>query len=126
MEVVKALADKYPSENLLLVTHGKFYSLGRPFYSSHSQHHTNAFCDLESGFCKNLVRMFNMSFAHPGEGVGSVFSDIMNGVTVYDVEYCGYTILKRCIHLGENQSFTAGELTQQSEFGIKFLAAADE
>nr|GMC82838.1 Ubiquitin-associated and SH3 domain-containing protein [Ipomoea batatas] len=82
MEVVKALADKYPSENLLLVTHG--------------------------------------------EGVGSVFSDIMNGVTVYDVEYCGYTILKRCIHLGENQSFTAGELTQQSEFGIKFLAAADE
>ncbi|XP_019160956.1 PREDICTED: uncharacterized protein LOC109157564 [Ipomoea nil] len=82
MEVVKALADKYPSENLLLVTHG--------------------------------------------EGVGSVFSAVMNGVTVYDVEYCGFTILRRCIHLGENQSFAAGELTHQSEFGIKFLAAADE
>ena len=24
MEVIKALADKFPSENLLLVTHGKF------------------------------------------------------------------------------------------------------
>ncbi|CAH9108408.1 unnamed protein product [Cuscuta epithymum] len=78
MEVAKALADKYLSENLLLVTHG--------------------------------------------EGVGSVYATV-TGATVYEVDYCGFTILRRRIISGADQSFSAGEFTNQSEFGMKFLAA---
>ncbi|CAH9097164.1 unnamed protein product [Cuscuta europaea] len=78
MEVAKALADKYLSENLLLVTHG--------------------------------------------EGVGSVYAAV-TGATVYEVDYCGFTILRRRIISGKDQPFNAGELTNQIEFGMKFLAA---
>ncbi|VFQ83321.1 unnamed protein product [Cuscuta campestris] len=78
VDVAKALADKYPSENLLLVTHG--------------------------------------------EGVGSVFSAAMKGASVYEVDYCGFTILRRDFGFGQEQPFTPGELTNHSDSGIKFLA----
>ncbi|KAK6142971.1 hypothetical protein DH2020_023319 [Rehmannia glutinosa] len=65
LEVIKTLADKYPSENLLLVTHG--------------------------------------------EGVGSAASGCLQDVMVCEVEYCAYSVTRRPIVLGENQSFTAGD-----------------
>ncbi|KAK3019680.1 hypothetical protein RJ639_004155 [Escallonia herrerae] len=65
VRVIKALADKYPSENLLLVTHG--------------------------------------------EGVGVSVSAFLKEVTVYEVEYCAYSHLKRPIIFKEDQSFTAGD-----------------
>ncbi|XP_051129243.1 uncharacterized protein LOC127250127 [Andrographis paniculata] len=64
VEVIKKLAEKYPSENLLLVTHG--------------------------------------------EGVGSAVSRFIPGVMVCDVEYCAYSVFRRPIVLGANQSYTAG------------------
>ncbi|EEF50287.1 conserved hypothetical protein [Ricinus communis] len=77
-QIVKALADKYPSENLLLVTHG--------------------------------------------EGVGVSVSAFMKDVTVYEVEYCAYSELRRLI-LKEEQTYTTGEfevLTKSGETGIGY------
>ncbi|GAV72136.1 His_Phos_1 domain-containing protein [Cephalotus follicularis] len=83
-EIIKALADKYPSENLLLVTHG--------------------------------------------EGVGVAVSAFLKDVTVYEVEYCAYTELRRQI-LCENQSFTAGNfevLTSHGQTGIGYFSTKCE
>ncbi|KAF4402353.1 hypothetical protein CsatB_003328 [Cannabis sativa] len=77
--VVKALADKYPTENLLLVTHG--------------------------------------------EGVGVALSEFMKGVTVYEVEYCAYALLKRPI-FNIDESYTAGEFqveTHRGHTGIRYI-----
>ncbi|CAK7347804.1 unnamed protein product [Dovyalis caffra] len=79
-QIIKALADKYPSENLLLVTHG--------------------------------------------EGVGVSVSEFLNDVTVYEVEYCAYSQLRRPVFL-ENKSFTAGEfevLTHNGRTGISYCS----
>ncbi|CAI0385689.1 unnamed protein product [Linum tenue] len=56
-EIIKALADKYPAENLLLVSHG--------------------------------------------EGVGVSFSAFSVDKTVYEVQYCGHTELRRPARGGE-------------------------
>ncbi|KDP28839.1 hypothetical protein JCGZ_14610 [Jatropha curcas] len=74
--VFKALADNYPSENLLLVTHG--------------------------------------------EGVGVSVSAFMKDVTVYEVEYCAYSVLRRPI-FKEDQSFTTGEFEVLTKSGIQVL-----
>ncbi|KAI3681423.1 hypothetical protein L6452_36218 [Arctium lappa] len=64
--IIKTLADKYPTENLLLVTHG--------------------------------------------EGVGVSFSAYApEHLTVYEVEYCAYSILQRTISSEDYESLTAGK-----------------
>lgn len=81
-QIIKALADKYPFENLLLVTHG--------------------------------------------EGVGVSVSASLKDVTVYEVDYCAYTELRRPIS-GDNESFTAGDfevLTNPVQSGISYLPAS--
>ncbi|XP_055962408.1 uncharacterized protein LOC126687960 [Mercurialis annua] len=80
--VFKALADKYPSENLLLVTHG--------------------------------------------EGVGVSVSAFLTDVTVYEVDYCAYSELRRPI-LEEERKYTAGEfevLTKSGQTGIGYCSLA--
>ncbi|XP_062073239.1 uncharacterized protein LOC133777574 isoform X1 [Humulus lupulus] len=80
--VIKALADKYPTENLLLVTHG--------------------------------------------EGVGVAVSEFMKGVSVYEVEYCAYALLKRPI-FNRDDLYTAGEFqieTHKGHTGIRYLPLA--
>ncbi|XP_059651629.1 uncharacterized protein LOC132299170 [Cornus florida] len=87
-QIIKALADKFPSENLLLVTHG--------------------------------------------EGVGVSVSAFLKDTTVYEVEYCAYSHLKRSISFGENRSFTAGDFevfTSNGKTGISYYpsgAISDE
>ncbi|VFQ85209.1 unnamed protein product [Cuscuta campestris] len=63
-----------------------------------------------------------LCFLNLGGGVGSVFSAAMKGASVYEVDYCRFTILKREIGFGQEHPFTAGELTNHSDSGIKFLA----
>ncbi|KAM3733260.1 hypothetical protein ACB098_11G121800 [Castanea mollissima] len=77
--IFQALADKYPTENLLLVTHG--------------------------------------------EGVGVAVSTFMKDTTVYAVEYCAYTELRRPI-FHKDHSFTAGNfevLTHNGKTGIEYI-----
>nr|XP_043619370.1 uncharacterized protein LOC122591210 [Erigeron canadensis] len=70
--IIKILADKYPTENLLLVTHG--------------------------------------------EGVGSSVSAYTpDHLTVYEVEYCAYSVLKRTIE--ENESVAPGEFEVCFNYG---------
>ncbi|XP_057492310.1 uncharacterized protein LOC130777884 isoform X2 [Actinidia eriantha] len=79
MQIINALADKFPSENLLLVTHG--------------------------------------------EGVGVAFSTFMKDVTVYEVEYCAYSHLRRSISVGDKNSFTSGDfenLIPKGQIGIRY------
>lgn len=76
--VIRSLADKYPSENLLLVTHG--------------------------------------------EGVGVSVSAFFEGTTVYEVDYCAYSHLRRPISK-ENKFFNGGNfelLTNISQTGISY------
>ncbi|KAI3449069.1 hypothetical protein Pfo_005734 [Paulownia fortunei] len=84
LEVIKTLADKYPSENLLLVTHG--------------------------------------------EGVGAAVSGCLQDVMVSEVEYCAYSVSRRPIVLGENQSFTAGDFVGSPKglVGIALTKAFDD
>ncbi|TKY68955.1 Histidine phosphatase superfamily, clade-1 [Spatholobus suberectus] len=78
-QIVKDLADKYHTENLLLVTHG--------------------------------------------EGVGVALSSFKKGVTVFEVDYCGYVQLRRPI-FRKDQTFIAGEfevLTHNGQTGVNFI-----
>ncbi|KAJ6709938.1 PHOSPHOGLYCERATE MUTASE FAMILY PROTEIN [Salix koriyanagi] len=80
-QIIKALADKYPSENLLLVTHG--------------------------------------------EGVGVSVSAFLKDISVYEVEFCAYSLLRRSV-VHENKSFTAREfevLTHYGQTGISYCSA---
>lgn len=80
VDVIKAIADKYPSENLLLVTHG--------------------------------------------EGVSSSVCTFVKDVDmICEVEYCAYSHLRRPIFVGENNSFTAGDLvgSPEGQVGITYL-----
>ncbi|GKV04075.1 hypothetical protein SLEP1_g16286 [Rubroshorea leprosula] len=77
--IIKALADKYPSENLLLVTHG--------------------------------------------EAVGVSVSAFLKGATVYEVEYCAYSELRRPVFCN-NGSVSAGNfemLAHSGQTGIRYL-----
>ncbi|KAJ9171205.1 hypothetical protein P3X46_014600 [Hevea brasiliensis] len=79
--VFKALADKYPSENLLLVTHG--------------------------------------------EGVGVSVSAFLKDATVYEVEYCAYSQLRRRV-FQENQSFIAEDFevrTKSNQTGVSYCSS---
>lgn len=83
VQVFKALADKYPSENLLLVTHGA--------------------------------------------GVSISVSAFMKNTTVHDVEYCGFSHLKRTLSLGKDGAFTAGNFEAflpEGETGIHYSKAS--
>ncbi|CAN1823454.1 hypothetical protein LINPERHAP1_LOCUS30387, partial [Linum perenne] len=73
-EIIKALADRYPNENLLLVSHG--------------------------------------------EGVGVSFSAFSVDKTVYEVEYCGHTRLRRPI-----LSTQAGEFEVNGYSGILYCSS---
>ncbi|KAF9687684.1 hypothetical protein SADUNF_Sadunf02G0118700 [Salix dunnii] len=80
-QIIKALADKYPSENLLLVTHG--------------------------------------------EGVGVSVSAFLKDISVYEVEFCAYSLLRRSV-VHENKSFNAREfevLTHYGRTGISYCSA---
>ncbi|XP_040991371.1 uncharacterized protein LOC121238525 [Juglans microcarpa x Juglans regia] len=84
LQIFQALADKYPTENLLLVTHG--------------------------------------------EGVGVAFSAFKKDTTVYAVEYCAYTELRRPI-VHKDGSFVAGDFETRNGQGIKYIpsnAVADD
>ncbi|PON70224.1 Histidine phosphatase [Trema orientale] len=78
VHVIKALADKYPNENLLLVTHG--------------------------------------------EGVGVAVSTFMEGVTVYEVDYCAHALLKRPVFY-RDESYSRGEfqVPQKGLSGVRYL-----
>ncbi|XP_065859214.1 uncharacterized protein [Euphorbia lathyris] len=79
--VFKALADKYPTENLLLVTHG--------------------------------------------EGVGVSVSAFLKDATVYEVNYCAYSELRRKV-FQKGQSFSTGEfevLTTSTSTGIGYSSS---
>ncbi|KAJ6940164.1 hypothetical protein NC651_006333 [Populus alba x Populus x berolinensis] len=81
-QIIKALTDKYPLENLLLVTHG--------------------------------------------EGVGVSVSAFLKDISVYEVEYCAYSQLRRSL-VHEKKSFTAGEfevLTHNGQSGISYCSAS--
>ncbi|CAN1188563.1 hypothetical protein LINPERPRIM_LOCUS35464 [Linum perenne] len=81
-EIIKALADRYPNENLLLVSHGESqYSI---FW----------------------------------EGVGVSFSAFSVDKTVYEVEYCGHTRLRRPI-----LSTQAGEFEVNGYSGILYCSS---
>ncbi|WCJ22972.1 Phosphoglycerate mutase family protein [Euphorbia peplus] len=79
--VFKALADKYPSENLLLVTHG--------------------------------------------EGVGVSISAFLKDTTVYEVDYCAYSELRRKVFQKDESSLTGDfeVLTTTSSTGIGFSSS---
>ncbi|XP_055962207.1 uncharacterized protein LOC130015657 [Mercurialis annua] len=81
-QVFKALADKYPSENLLLVTHA--------------------------------------------EGVAVSVSAFKKDVTVYEVDYCAFSELKRTV-LEEDHKYITGEfevLTKSGETRIGYSSSA--
>ncbi|XP_071697052.1 uncharacterized protein [Rutidosis leptorrhynchoides] len=84
-DIIKILADKYPTENLLLVTHG--------------------------------------------EGVGtSVSAYTPDHLTVYDVEYCAYSLLQRPISNKEDESVTGSAfevILDQGYTGILLAPAED-
>ncbi|KAI4370340.1 hypothetical protein MLD38_018703 [Melastoma candidum] len=79
-QVILGLANKYPLENLLLVTHG--------------------------------------------EGVGVSVSTFMKDVTVYEVEYCAYSGLRRSVSLEGKGSVIHGNFKffiNPSQTGIRYL-----
>ncbi|KAL1818677.1 hypothetical protein ACET3Z_013546 [Daucus carota] len=85
VDVIKALADRYPSENLLLVTHA--------------------------------------------EGVGvSVSAFAKEDLTVYEVEYCAYSELRRFISFDKDNTCTANNLEvvldQVVKTGISYYSAS--
>ncbi|KAK6918631.1 Histidine phosphatase superfamily, clade-1 [Dillenia turbinata] len=82
--IIQALADKYPSENLLLITHG--------------------------------------------EAVGVAVYAFLKDTSVYEVEYCAYSQLRRSITFGEDQTSTAGnfEVINRGQTGISFCSLSSD
>ena len=104
--VIKALADKYPTENLLLVTHG----IALHFVLSY-------FISLIFSLSLSLYIYIYVDFilwTCLGEGVGVAVSTFMEGVTVYEVDYCAYALLKRPIFYRDDESYTGGEFQVQT------------
>ena len=113
--VIKALADKYPHENLLLVTHGEYPS-----------------CVYISSFDHALVvAMLQRNLLVAGEGVGASISYFEMGLEIYDVEYCAYSVLERqvCKKPGDEQGgFTADSfkvLTKSGTTGIQYAPVSE-
>ncbi|KAK4397411.1 hypothetical protein Sango_1577700 [Sesamum angolense] len=112
VEVMKILADKYPSENLLLVTHVS----------------TVAF--LEILWCEtnaSATVAYDASYLLSGEGVGSAVARCLKDVMVSEVEYCGYAVASRPIVFGGNSSFSAGDFVGSSNglVGISLVNVPD-
>ena len=64
-----------------------------------------------------------LTYVDAGEGVGVAVSTFMKDTTVYTVEYCAYTELRRPI-FHKDQSFTAGNfevLTHNGKTGIEYI-----
>ena len=104
LSVVNTLADQYPSENLLLVTHGKQHILGHVPLA-----HT-------PGQCKIVSVVDNA-----GEGVRTTFATYKE-VDVYDIEYCACAELRRQVS-GQDGSTKAGHfevITGLGQSGIKY------
>jgi hypothetical protein len=72
-----------------------------------------------------------LNCVYAGEGVGVAVSAFKKDVTVYEVDYCAYTELRRPI-VHKDQSFTAGSfevLTRSGQNGVSFFpspAAVDD
>ncbi|XP_075510925.1 uncharacterized protein LOC142546853 isoform X2 [Primulina tabacum] len=108
LDVIKALADKYPSESLLVETHGKLF---------HFQF-LNLFSSLD------LMRISIIMTLVSGEGVASsVYRFVKDVDMICEVEYCAYSHLSRPIFFGEYNSFTAGDLvgSPEGQVGITYL-----
>ncbi|PKI55055.1 hypothetical protein CRG98_024562 [Punica granatum] len=80
-QIIKELADKHPSENLLLVTHA--------------------------------------------EGVGVAVSAFLEGITVYEVDYCTFAQLRRSIS-SQEPSLAAGEfeVLNPGQTGIRYMPSS--
>jgi hypothetical protein len=64
-----------------------------------------------------------LNCVYAGEGVGVAVSAFKKDVTVYEVDYCAYTELRRPI-VHKDQSFTAGSfevLTRNGQNGVSFF-----
>ena len=63
---------------------------------------------MSSSFKRKDIEPFKFKRKHlcAGEGVGSSVSAFLEGATVYEVEYCAYSELRRPI---KNQSSAAGK-----------------
>lgn len=57
-----------------------------------------------------------------GEGVGVSVSSILKDVTVYEVDYCAYSELKRSI-VQEDQSCTPGDFEVVDHPGVKYYSS---
>lgn len=65
-----------------------------------------------------------MTLLNAGEGVGVAVSTFLKDTTVYEVDYCAYTELRRSI-FEKDQPFTAGNfevLTHNAKTGIRFTS----
>ncbi|KAL0339320.1 UNVERIFIED_CONTAM: hypothetical protein Sangu_1454100 [Sesamum angustifolium] len=112
VEVMKILADKYPSENLLLVTHVSTVAFLEILW-----YETNASATVS----------YDASYLLSGEGVGSAVARCLKDVMVSEVEYCGYAVAGRPIVFGGNHSFTAGDFVGSSNglVGISLVNVPD-
>lgn len=120
-KIIKALADKYPSENLLLVTHGLSSILLLRFHFKISLSFAASILDeLERYMFK--ISQFFPNFA--GEAVGVAISAFLERTTVFEVEYCAFAHLRRPIS-DKGADFTAaGEfevLTRPGQNGVSYL-----
>ncbi|KAK8565945.1 hypothetical protein V6N12_059489 [Hibiscus sabdariffa] len=108
-QIFKALADKYPSENLLLVTHCKLNSW-----------------ILDSD--KNMLMMLLLccfidlnnwlyTFRMQGKGVADSVSAFKEDTRVTKIYYCGYSELRRSVSW-KNQTFTTGNFEMLTKSGL--------
>lgn len=121
--VIKALADKYPHENLLLVTHGEYPSSLDVFLAS---------LDPCIAVLYPVLTMLLLWHCYnTGEGVGASVSYFEMGLEIYDVEYCAYSVLERqfAMKAGDEQGgFTAGSfkvLTKSDTTGIQYAPVSE-
>lgn len=110
-QIIKDLADKHPSENLLLVTHGMYHIL------------FSVLLHLKATFFVNASWILITLHLFAGEGVGVALSSFKKGSEVLEVDYCGYVELRRPIFM-KDHSYTAGEfeaLTNTGQTGVKYI-----
>ncbi|THG08091.1 hypothetical protein TEA_015331 [Camellia sinensis var. sinensis] len=135
-QIIRALADKFPSENLLFVTHGgggKGPWLGLQMSqveSSFARFKLGPFVYQVRKSCSSSAQSLTIKKKFSSnqvlfawEGVGVAVSEFMKDINVYEVEYCAYSHLQRSVSVGENKSFTAGEfevLIHKTQTGISY------
>lgn len=97
--VIQALADRYPNENLLLVSHGQ-----RIFYLFPKAPMIRGPREIDLSSC---------SFA--GEAVGTAVASYLENTMVYEAEYCA------CCHLRRNTSSSFKVLNDSGQMGVFFF-----